>query len=837
MTSTPTKAEKLRKLPWSVATDTTSTIYAQLTFFGSVFVLFLDELDFSKAQIGFLLSIITFSSLTALFVAAPIARYGYKRVFIIFWGLRKAATIFLLFTPWIIPFGPQATLFYVAGVILLFALARAIAITAYFPWVQEFVPNTVRGKYAAVDNIFAALAGLVAITGAGYLLERTTGLNGYLILFAIGVFFGAISTWTATHIPGGAPVTTARSEAPLRSLLEPVRDGDFLRYIFGASAISLATVPLASFLPLFMQEQVGLSSGSTVLLQTGSMSGGLLSTFFWGWAADRYGSKPVTLSGISLLILLPLCWLLMPRYHIASLYIALAIAFLQGVAGMGWGIGAGRLLFVSIVPADKKTGYMAVYYAALDGVNGLSQILGGQIVQWSAGITGQFLIFTLDPYIILFLMGLLLPLFSLRFLSQVRSDSSVTLAQFAGLFLHGNAFMALRSLIQYHFAKDESAAVSVTEYLGRAKSGLTVAELLASLADPRFNVRFETIVSIARARPDPRLTEALIKVFNGTELALTVNAAWALSRIGDPAAIEPLRAGLASPYRSIRAQSARALAALGDADSIPTFMERLRAEADPGLQIAYAAALGQLGAVEAAPELLRLLKATPIQGARLELALALARLVGHEDQFIHLFRQARADPGLATSQAVTTLIEKAFRHSLVARRSLITRRSSITHHALIARHSLMMRHSLMAHHPSIADHPLLARHLWMARRLPDREAIHTLLTDCADALANQELDRGAVLVAQAITLLLKAASADNGAGGIAPPKDGAPLKDGTSLKNGDPNHAMTGLEQDPWSLPLTILQECATCLDEFKASRLEYLLLALHTLNATELLL
>jgi MFS family permease len=738
MSSTPTNVEKLRKLPWSVATDATSSIYAQLTFFGSVFVLFLDKLDFSKSQIGFLLSLTTFFGLIALFVASPVARFGYKRTFIIFWGLRKAATIFLLFIPWVlIRFGPALTLVYVAGVIIFFSLSRSIAITAYYPWVQEFVPNTVRGKYAAIDNIFATLASLAAIIGAGYVIEWAAGLNGFMILFAIGIVFGAISVWTSTYIPGGAPVEAAETASD--NLLEPVRDKDFLRYIWGTAAIYLAIVPLASFLPLFMQEQVGLSSGNTVLLQTGTMLGGLLSTFFWGWAADRYGSKPVTLLGVILIILLPVCWLLMPRHSPSSLYFALSIAFLQGIAHMGWTIGSGRLLFVSIVPAAKKTGYMAVYYAAGDVINGLCKILGGQVVQWSAGLSGQFLIFTLDPYTILFLIGLICPFFSLRFLSQVRSDTNVTLGQFAGLFLRGNAFMAMRSLIWYHFAKDEPATVSVTEHLGKAKSGLAVAELLASLEDPRFNVRFETIISIARTRPDPRLTEALIKVFNGTELALETMAAWALGRIGDPAAIEPLRGGLQSPYRSIRAHSARALGALGDVESTATLLATLAVEEDKGLQIAYAATLGHLRATQATPELLRVLKATQNQGARMELALALARLVGRENHFIHLFRQVRVDPGTATSQAVLTLLNR------------------------------------------------------LPRRHPNRLALQKLMTSCADSLGNNQLDQGAVLVGQMITLLLK--------------------------------------EKQLPAHRLAVLQECAICLHEFKATRLEYLLLALHTLE------
>jgi hypothetical protein len=67
------------------------------------------------------------------------------------------------------------------------------------------------------------------------------------------------------------------------------------------------------------------------------------------------------------------------------------------------------------------------------------------------------------------------------------------------------------------------------------------------------------------------------------------------------------------------------------------------------------------------------------------------------------------------------------------------------------------------------------------------------MTSCADSLGNNQLDQGAVLVGQMITLLLK--------------------------------------EKQLPAHRLAVLQECAICLHEFKATRLEYLLLALHTLE------
>lgn len=653
MQNEPTTIEKLRGLRWSIISNAANTVFVQYTFFGSIFILFLSELGLSKSEMGFLLSLLPYFGLVAIFVAPWVERFGLKRTYLTFFSLRSLIAAGLLLTPWVYGnFGPQAALIFVALITALFAGVRAIGVTASFPWVQEYVPNNVRGKYTATNNIFTTLTGFVAVTAGGWVLERTMGLNGFMILLATGVLFGWISAAFAALIPGGAPRTPVPGEK--RDLVGALRDSSFIYYLIGVGLISLATVPLTSFLPLFMRDQVGLSDSAVVWLQTGSLAGTLISSYLWGWAADRYGSIPVTLYGITLRVLLPIFWMLMPREDESSLYVALGIAFLQGMADMGWGIGSGRLLYVSVVPPQKRTDYMALYYAFTGIVGGTSQLFGGQLLDASQGLSGQVGIFTLDPYVPLFALNIILPLISFFLLRTIREEHAVGVGQFTGIFLRGNPFLAMSSMIRFHLARDEHSTVLMTERLGLARSPLTVDELLEALEDPRFNVRFEAIISIARMPPDERLIDALVEILEGSELALTVVAAWALGRQGHPRAVEPLRRSLNSSYRSVRAHSARALGALGDRESAPVLLERLKQETDKGLQMAYASALGNLQWVEAIPQLLQLLARTENKGARLELALTLARMIGGEHSFISLLRQLRNDPGTATAQALNT---------------------------------------------------------------------------------------------------------------------------------------------------------------------------------------
>ncbi len=735
-----TNVDKLRGLPWSIAGDTGNTIFAQLIFFGSVFILFLDKLGLNKTEIGSLLSLIPFGGLVALFIAPAAARFGYKRTFVTFFGIRKVVTAFLLLTPWVTSaFGAQVALWFVAAITAGFALCKAIADTAGFPWVQEYIPDSVRGKYYASSNLFTTIAAFLTVTIAGAVISRMSGLTGFMLLIVVGLVAGFGSAWSYAHVPGGAPRQAAGTD--LKKMLDVARDPNFLRYMVGVSLIVMAFVPLLSFLPLFMREQVGLSDGNVVLLQTGNLLGGLLAGYLWGWASDRYGSKPVMMIGLSIRLLLPVFWFLMPRHTEWSLYSALGIAILQGIGDLGWVIGSARLLFVSVVPVDKNKSmeYMALYYAWIGIVSGLSQLIGGFVLDLTKNIHGQLWIFSIDPYTILLVSAFLLTAASILLFRQVRGDSPVSAGQFANLFLHGNPFRALEAVIRYNMARDERSVIFMTERMGQTQSHLAVDELLDALRDPRFQVRYEAIVSIARMRPDPRLTAALIKVMRGKSPALSVIAAWALGRTGDPAAIEPLREGLNARYISIQSHCARALATLGDREMIPLLRQRLAVEKDYGQQIAFASSLGKLGASEATPALLDLLRPADDESTQMELALAVARTVGSEHYFIQLLRQARNEPGTAFAQALGALRRK------------------------------------------------------LTKMAADNQALPAAIDGCTDVFARNDLDTGATRLSQVIQQL--------------------PLD---VLK----------------ANAVAILRECVAKLDEGGANRLEYLLLALHTLQA-----
>jgi len=653
--NSPTNAEKMRLLHWNHIRSAANTFFTQFTFFGPAFILFLNELNLNKSQIGLLLSFFPFIGAVSFFLAPAVGRYGYKRTWITFFGLRKGVTILLLFAPYVVARnGTEIALYYVGAIVLLFGLCRAISETALYPWLTELVPNAIRGRYNATQNLVNNFVGLIAVTIASFVIDSFTGSGRFTFLFAAGIFFGFIAVWASSFSPGGASTRGTDAEnISQKDILKSLRDTNYIRFMIGLGLVTLATAPMFSFLPLFMREQVGLTDGNVILLQNGTLVGALSATYIAGWASDRYGSKPVMLSGLWLMLLLPVAWLLMPRFVVASLPIALSIAFLQGVGTVMWGIGSSRMLYVTIIPIEKKAEYMGSYYALIGIIGGVSQLIGGRLLQAFSDLSGSFSFLTIDPYTALFIPGFTLILIALVLFRFIKADTDVRTSEFAGMFLQGNPFLAFESMFRFYRAKDEQAAIVATERLGQAHSLLTIDELLESLQDPRFFVRFEAVVSIARSDPpDPRYVEALTQILQGTELSLTVLAAWALGRIGDNQARDALREGMNSEYRSIRAHCARALGTLSDMDIVPELVERLKHETDIGLQMAYASSLGSMPAQEGIQPIIHLLREIENEGARSELALSLARIVGDEQQFIRILRQIRQETGTNASQIV-----------------------------------------------------------------------------------------------------------------------------------------------------------------------------------------
>lgn len=402
------EATEFRSLPWILAHGVLNTFFVLWTFGGSVFLLFLSELGLPKAQIGAALSMFPFCGLVALWFAPVAARAGRKQVFLWGYGLRKVVMAGLLLLPWLFQDGGRtvaiAWTFLVIGG---FALCRALAETAWYPWYQEFVPNEQRGLVGALLNVLGLVAAAVALSVAGWVIQQGQGLPRFLVLIAVGCLLGIGGVLVLVGLPGGAPLAAAEAGQPHReNLKQALRDGNFRSYLAGLGWVTVATALLFSFLPLFVHEALGVPAAQVVLLDLAVMAGGAASSLACAGWADRVGSRPLLLPAVLANALVPLGWLLCPRSAAHPLVWCGALYFAHGAASSAVLITSQRLLFNGVVPPSRNTSYTAIYYAWLGLAGGAAPLLAGALLNTVGGREAHLGGHRLDGYAVLFALSL-----------------------------------------------------------------------------------------------------------------------------------------------------------------------------------------------------------------------------------------------------------------------------------------------------------------------------------------------------------------------------------------------------------------------------------------------
>ncbi len=379
-----------RYLWWLVASNTFNAIFCALTFGSSVFVLYLADLGLNKARIGFMLSLFPFACVLAPFAMGPIMRFGLKKTFLAFWGARKLAMMFLILAPWVLREYGERTAFLVTAVaVAAFALCRAIGETGYYPWSKEFMPDAVRGRVTGLANLMWGASSALAMLLVSAVLRHGSGFGRYQVLIAIAGVFGILSVVVMAPVPGGAPDLRASTADLWRNMRQVIHDPSFRQYL-GGTACSLQAMAAFSFLPLFIREELRIAGNWIVLFDAAAMVGFLAGSPYWGWASDRYGGKPITLTCLWTLGLLPWAWIILPIGQPLTVGLGLALALVYGAASVGLSIGSMRWLLTGVVHREDCSAYTSIWYACSGVAGGMAPFLAGWLLRAMAGVEWQW---------------------------------------------------------------------------------------------------------------------------------------------------------------------------------------------------------------------------------------------------------------------------------------------------------------------------------------------------------------------------------------------------------------------------------------------------------------
>ena len=608
-----TMLDKYRALPLWISAGIFRSIYL-VTVTGTILILYLRELGMDIGKIGTLISIMPLLGVFALMIAPYVEQMGLKRTCVIFNTARILVTTLLIGVPFCRVFGGEGFEFVmISAIFVIFSLANYTFATADGPWSQQLIPSEVRGRIIGLLFMSVGASTAATLALAGFCIKFFSGLFSFQLIIIAGAVFGLISTALTVRLPGGLPEKKQdHAKHHLRSMLEAMKNREFKHVMMALTMIHLSVTATMTFIPLYMKDIVGLSNSQvvvTALCGSVVLIGGY---YFWGWAADRYGAKPIFLiNTVAMMSFAPLWYMMkLPDTFEVRLSLAVFVSVYGAVFGSGWIIGFDKYLYNNVLPPSQKTSYISVVHAWSGLAAAAGPLVGGWFVALCVGLDRTVLGLHFDQYTPMFFLYLCILAIGVFYVSRLKPDSGFSATQFAGMFLQPGPLVAMSTVLRYRFAKDESDRVEKTRMMGISSNPLNIEELIESLNDPSFNVRYEAVITIANRKPNPQLTGALIDILLDPDPELASSAAWALGRIGDATAIPALRESLAIPYPLLQARAARALGMLQDMESSPMLMSWLQTDSEPPLKRACAAALGALQYVPALTAIVELLRQT-----------------------------------------------------------------------------------------------------------------------------------------------------------------------------------------------------------------------------------
>ncbi len=354
------------------------------------------RLGASGLQIGLLAAM---SAVVNLFLAIPAARWIEKRDInkTMFWSsvLFRAGYALWIPLPWL--FGEQGQIW--ALIILAFLMAipmtpLGVGFNALF---AESVPERYRAHVAGTRNLTFAIAYMSASLATGYILKHSPFPAGYQIIFAIGTFGAAMSSYHLYHIHPleetrrGVPQPDSNARAESASGIKSLLRLDIWQTPFRGIMLVFLLFHFSHYLPAPIYQIYNIHvlhlnddhiGNATALYYLAVLMG---STQFRN-IAQRYGNKKVT--GWGAIGLSSYVFMLAASSAVWHFYL------LSFLGGFMWAMvnGAYANYLLENIPAHDRPSHLAWYNITLN-VGILASSLAGPLIADTIGLVPALIVF------------------------------------------------------------------------------------------------------------------------------------------------------------------------------------------------------------------------------------------------------------------------------------------------------------------------------------------------------------------------------------------------------------------------------------------------------------
>lgn len=554
-----------------------------------------------------------------------------------------------------------------------------VAVTPWLSWMADLVPENKRGDFWGKRQGITTISFLIALAGAGWILDRFPegNLTGFGIVFTVATLFGCADILLHWLVPEPAQIPVERSAPPIKRVLAPLQDLNFRRFTAAMAVWGFGMAMIGQFGNVYLKQVFHMPYSQISAIQIFASAGSILASFIAASLMDRMGPR---VYAALMALMVPLChffWLFVtPEATLFGLPQPAVLLCIGGAlsGGIVAGVIIAQLNLASLLtPAAGRTMSMAVHWSIVGVVSAAGPLLGGAIMDHFIAHPSSLHLPSGMPFsyihAILLLHLLITWLIALPLFISIRTASrDIGVSRAVKNVVLANPLRVVRDIYNIHISMAsvprERKAQAVQE-LGKTRSPMVNADLAVLLEDPSADVREEAVAALGEIGDDEALDILLRTLEDPVHADLAPQIARALRRIRSPKSVDALTRQLDSDDRETKAESVRALGEIADTRAKEPLLKVLREEQDEKLISHSSEALARMNEQVAVYEIFPRMRQTKNRVLRRSLAATIGSFFGEPNAFYLLFSKELQNPG----SEIDRLYKKVIRNAGQSRRN------------------------------------------------------------------------------------------------------------------------------------------------------------------------
>lgn len=328
---------------------------------GAPIIVYAKSLGASSTVLGIIAAFTPLMTVFQLPAAQHLDRYGYKQFVLMGWGLRSIFIFIVAAIP-IMGFldGPTKMALLLAS-LFLFNLLRGISSAAWMPWMVELVPESIRGRFLSVDQLFMYGGCLLSLILSAIIMNGTVDPWEFSLVFLISAIGATASLQCIKKIPE----VVAESKKKLSSQRVPW--GAMLKYAPFRELICFNVIymmvigSLGVFTVEYLRDMSHFAVSEVLFLSAFSFVGALAVLPFIGRMVDETGSKPLLRVAVSVFAIVIGLWFLIAAGVLpATIWLIAGLNFLSGAASANFNLANVRIT-MSTMPEMGRNHFFALF--------------------------------------------------------------------------------------------------------------------------------------------------------------------------------------------------------------------------------------------------------------------------------------------------------------------------------------------------------------------------------------------------------------------------------------------------------------------------------------------